>query len=99
MSKIELIKEESGNCRLVGDLTFDTVNLMLKEQVFSDQRSVDIDLSGVSHSDSSGLALLIEWLRQAKKQSIDVRFKHIPSKMMALAKVSNLDKVLPLVSH
>ncbi len=39
----------------------------------------DVDLSGVTQSDSAGLALLIEWLKLATRSGKTVRFKASPT--------------------
>jgi len=43
--------------------------------------AVVIDLNGVTHSNSAGLALLIEWLAQAQRASLTVRFENIPNSL------------------
>ncbi len=98
MANITLEKKD-GKLYLQGDLTFDSGPSIIDKPLFNGESSLSIDLAGVTHSDSAGLALLIQWFRQAKKEAKKVEFLHVPAKMQALAKVSNLDKVLPFVSH
>jgi phospholipid transport system transporter-binding protein len=50
----------------------------------------------VERSDSAGLALLVECLRQAHQSGKSLRFFNIPAQMLAIARVSSLDQVLPL---
>lgn len=53
-----------------------------------------LDLSGVNEADSASVALLIDWLRFAKKQNKTLAFSNLPVKMKDIIKVSNLDKIL-----
>ncbi len=84
---------------MVGELTFNTVpevavkGLALFKGAGKDLR---IDLREVSRTDSAGLALLIAWLRYAKKENKNLRFLNIPAQMLALAQISSLDQILPL---
>jgi ABC-type transporter Mla MlaB component len=57
-------------------------------------RAAVIDLAGVTASDSSGLALLIEWLSVAKGASRTLRFENIPSQLQQLARLSEVEELL-----
>ena len=46
--------------------------------------------------DSAGVALLIEWQRQAQKHNKSVCFINIPSQMLAIARLSGVDDLLSL---
>ena len=61
----------------------------------SSGRAAVIDLAGVKSSDSSGLALLIEWLSVAKNARRTVRYENIPSQLHQLARLSDVDELLP----
>ena len=53
-----------------------------------------IDLAGVTASDSSGLALLIEWLSVAKAAGRALRYDNIPSQLHQLARLSEVEELL-----
>lgn len=53
------------------------------------------DLAGVTHADSAGLALLVEWMRESRRRDMEVHFTNIPAQMEALARASNLRELLP----
>ena len=55
-----------------------------------------IDLGDVSKSDSATLALLLEWYRYAKLQEKPIEFLRVPRILLNIAKLSDLDEVLPL---
>ncbi len=65
--------------------------------LFSDQSTkLNIDCSLLERSDSSGLALLLEWYRVAQVQKIDIVFYNLPQQMYDIARISDLDTILPL---
>ena len=57
-------------------------------------RAVVIDLAGVTGSDSSGLALLIEWLSVAKGAGRALRYDNMPSQLHQLARLSEVEELL-----
>jgi phospholipid transport system transporter-binding protein len=62
--------------------------------MFSGETVLQIDLAQVTHTDSAGLALLVEWMREASRQSARIDFLHLPAQMLALAEAANLEQVL-----
>jgi phospholipid transport system transporter-binding protein len=84
--------------RVSGELTLDTASSVLTESqaLFDKAPQLDIDLAQVSRADSAGLALLITWMRQAKQSDKTISFAHLPEQMLAIAKASGLDAILPL---
>jgi len=91
-----------GRFRVVGDLDYETVNLLLEggDDLFAQNLAhIEIDLGGIGRSTSVGLALMLEWLRQARSRNIDIRFNHVPPQMLGLAKVSQLETILQLESQ
>ena len=91
---------ESGDGRLEihGDLSFASVPPLWHRhrEAFARSGALDIDLSHVGRSDSAGLALLMECLRQSSETGTSIRFFNIPAQMLAIARVSGLDRILPL---
>jgi phospholipid transport system transporter-binding protein len=88
----------AGRYGVEGSLTFATVREVLRESqaALAASGELEIDLSGVVAADSAGLALLIEWYRDATRRNRDIRIRGTPASLLALAKISDLDKVLPL---
>lgn len=74
--------------RLVGALTFDTVATLAPP---ADART--IDLGGLAATDSAGLALLLEWWRQAQSRGRQLAFTAVPPRLRDLARVNGLDAV------
>lgn len=56
------------------------------------------NLEQVTQSDSSGVALLIAWTRMLKQHDQKIRFLAIPIQMLAIIRVSDLEKILPIIA-
>lgn len=93
---LELKNEE---LHLQGRLCFDTTAQAYKMGLpfFKQQPSLVLNLSDLTHIDSSALCCLTAWIRAANDESCQLRLKEIPKKLFDLARVSGLDDVLPLV--
>lgn len=98
MSDAAIQPDDAGRLQVSGELSLRTVPQLwhTAEGLIREAGRVEIDLRGVSRSDSAGLALLVEWMRQAREAGKEIRFLNIPRQMLAIARVSSLDRVLPL---
>ncbi len=87
---------DGDRARVAGVLHFTTVTALLHSGVeaIGSGRAAVIDLSGVSDSDSSGLALLIEWLSVAKAENRSLRYENIPAQLHQLARLSEVEELL-----
>ena len=87
---------EGERSRVNGVLHFTTVTTLLSEgsAAISNGRAAVIDLVGVKDSDSSGLALLIEWLSIARAASRSLRYENIPAQLHQLARLSEVEELL-----
>ena len=87
---------EGDRARVIGSLHFTTVSSLLAAGVeaINGARAPVIDLVDVTASDSSGLALLIEWLSVAKAAGRTLRFENIPSQLQQLARLSEVEELL-----
>ena len=102
MSNATLETLGEGRFRVVGDLDYETVNRLLEvdDELFAQNlANIEIDLGGIGRSTSVGLALMLEWLRQARSRNTVIRFSHVPPQMLGLAKVSQLETILQLESE
>ena len=98
MSQIELLETPEGKVSLVGVLSFSSVNqaLEMMQPFIESRQSLIIDLSGVERADSAGLALLVEWISRSQQRGVELSYCDIPQQMLAIARVSGLDSVLPI---
>ncbi len=92
----EFVVEDGDRSRVAGPLHFTTVTHLLPPGIdaIDAGRAAVIDLAGVTSSDSSGLALLIEWLSVAKAASRVLRYENIPTQLLQLAKLSEVEELL-----
>lgn len=97
-SELRLHINGDGHYRLPEALTFATtpqLYLQTGEMFDTPLPRLTFDLAGVQRVDSAGLALLLEWLREARRRSKEIRFENIPEQLAAIAKVSGLNGILP----
>jgi phospholipid transport system transporter-binding protein len=96
MDDVRLEDSGGGTWKLVGDLGFATVAGLLKStpRSFTANGDIQLDLSGVTRADSAGLALLVEWLREAGNQGRSITFLHMPAQMLSIARVCGLADIL-----
>lgn len=98
MNKPTITSKSPTEFHLSGILDFDNVSGVLQEASEIINRStaeVKFDFSGISQSNSAGLALLTALLRHAHETNKNILFLHLPAKLLAAAKISDLDTILP----
>ena len=78
-----------------GELTFDTVVDALRQAspLFGTQGDVKLDLRSVKRIDSAGLSLLIEWVRQLRRQQRRLTVLNPPHQLGRLAKISGVNDI------
>ena len=57
-------------------------------------QSAVLDLAAVERSDSAGLALVVDWLRTARRRGLDLAIEGTPAQLADIARVSGLDELL-----
>lgn len=101
MAELRADPGRAGWFILAGDLGFETVPALLDTgRILFEGGSgtIHVDLAGVTRSNSAGLALLIEWLRSARRHGREIAYLNCPARMLATARVSGLDRILPLAA-
>lgn len=85
-----------GRFALSGVLGFSTAKAILaaSKQLFADHAVLKIDFAGVTHSDSAGLALLLEWINWAKAYRREIRYFTVPQPILAIARISEVSDLL-----
>jgi phospholipid transport system transporter-binding protein len=91
-----LQEETQGRYSVSGELTYATAPVALKKtlRLFRAQTSVAIDLRRVERADSAGIALLIEWVRLARKNGASLRLENLPDQVENLVRVSGTGVLL-----
>lgn len=95
MESCSLQKEKDG-FKIVGLINFNTVTQIYKQgiQLLEGLNCVVIDFSEVTHADSSGIALLLYWLRIAKSEGKTFQFANLPAQLLEMA---NVCEVMPFL--
>jgi phospholipid transport system transporter-binding protein len=96
MADFALEDRGNGQFALSGRMSFDTAGQILRESeaLFEEHTLIEVDLSGVNHTDSAGLALMLEWITWANHTVREIRFRDTPEKIDAIAKTTEVDHLL-----
>lgn len=87
--------------RLSGRITFEN-SMATREtllQAVAQKRRVFVDFSGVTHIDSSGLAILVEALQAARKHGADLALLAVSKQVMQILKIARLDLVFRIIER
>lgn len=105
MTDTRLAVAAPGRWCLTGVLDFDSVprlasaaTRLWREASRQRLEGIEIDLSAVAAANSAGLALLLEWLEVARARNIALTFSHLPDSLHRIARVSNIEHLLPVTS-
>ena len=99
VDNVQIYQDSNGCYLLSGELSYSNVSQVYKKtaNLFRKQKSnIEIDLSGVTHADSAGIALLVEWLSEARESNKAIHFVNVPQQMLEMVRISSLDRVLPI---
>ena len=90
------ISVQGDRWHLAGDIDFGTVPALLAHPGANMKAGSDIrvDLSGVTRADSAGLALMVEWLREAQRTGTVMTFENVPGQLQSIAQVCGLQDIL-----
>ena len=93
-----LLEATEFSWRIVGDMNFASAPALLSQgrNLLQFGGDLSIDMGGVDHADSAGLALLLEWLDLSRSSKGNIRFKNIPEALMDIARVSNVYDMLSI---
>jgi phospholipid transport system transporter-binding protein len=90
--------EPAGEGRLAasGELGFATAAAALPAglALIGPGQAWTIDLAGVTAGDSAGLAVLVEWMSAARARGATVRYAGLPGQILAVARISDLERLL-----
>ncbi len=78
-----------------GELRLDTVAAVHRSVNLSSfgNKSINIELGGITDADSAGLALCVGWLSQARNNQTPLRFTNVPDVLTRIARVNKLDDI------
>lgn len=92
------MKTKPGKFTVTGKLSFITVPKLqnIGYHFITEHAELVFDLQKVTVEDNSGLALLVEWMRFAEQQSKSICFINLPNQLLGIAKLSGLERILPI---
>lgn len=87
-----------NNMVITGELNFSTSPSLYKQgcHLIAANNFTTFDLQHVSASDNSGTALLVAWTRYAKILGKTIKFTRLPSQLLAMLELTELQKLLPI---
>ena len=85
--------------QLTGALSFETLPGVLEQSAAFTARAdlperLTIDFSGITGVDSSAVALLLEWRRQAQRLGKALVFVNLPANLLALARLYGVEELI-----
>jgi phospholipid transport system transporter-binding protein len=91
-----MIKREGDRLLVSGPLTLGTVAAALEQgNAAISEGARTVDLGEVGELDSSALALLLAWLREAKRRDARLSFTRLPEGLTTIAKLYGVAELLP----
>jgi phospholipid transport system transporter-binding protein len=91
-----VIRRDGDTMMLSGPVTLANVAQVLQEGLQQIREGAHIvDLGGVTELDSSLLAMLLAWLREAKGRNAEVAFANLPQGLKTIAQLYGVDGLLP----
>lgn len=94
-----MIRREGERMVVSGALTLANVAAILREGNAAIGEGVHtVDLAEVGELDSSALALLLAWLREAKRQNHSLVFANLPQGLTTIARLYGVAELLPATS-
>ena len=90
-----MIRRDGDRLMVSGPLTLATVAAALREGSAAIGEGVrTVDLGEVGELDSSALALLLAWLREAKRRGRDLVFTNLPQGLTTIARLYGVAELL-----
>ena len=97
-ASFEIVVTAPGRFAARGALTFANARAARNEGLHalctSSARDLEMDCAGIAHSDSAGLAVLLDWMAIMKKEGRPLCFANLPSGLLAVARISGVEELL-----
>ncbi len=93
-----MIRKTEDRLEVSGAMTLPGATALLAEgNACIGEDGAVFDLAAVTTVDSSGIAVIFGWLREAQRRGKTVRISHPPKDLLSLAEVYGVVELLPLV--
>ncbi|MDX9707868.1 MAG: STAS domain-containing protein [Azospira sp.] len=94
---MSLFERKGNTLKVMAPMRHDNAPALLAEgRALLASDITEIDLAAVSEADSSALALIFAWLRDARAQGRTLAIRNPPAGLTSLAGVYGVDEFLPL---
>jgi phospholipid transport system transporter-binding protein len=99
VSSTGLARLNEYDWRLDGELCREQAPSLIREflRLFNTQPKQVFDLSAVKRVDSVGVALLLNWVRYARRRKVEIKFRNPPRQLAVIAQVCGVRALLPLI--
>jgi phospholipid transport system transporter-binding protein len=95
-----MIRRESGRIVISGPVTLANVAAVVEEGRRHLEEGVrTVDLAEVTEMDSSLLAAMLAWLREARGRGSDLVFANLPQSLRTIARLYGVDGLIPVAPH
>jgi phospholipid transport system transporter-binding protein len=95
-----MIRRESGRIVVSGAVTLANVAAVLEEGRRHLEEGVrTVDLGEVTEMDSSLLAAMLGWLRDARLRGRELAFVNVPESLRTIARLYGVDSLIPVAAH
>jgi len=96
MGEAPVIERHDGRFRVRGSVTLASVQVLLDQgkQTFAGD-DLRIDLSGVTEADSSAVALMLDWAREATARGARICFENLSENLRTLISLYDVGEFLP----
>ena len=95
-----MIRREGRRIIVSGPVTLANVASILEDARRHLEEGVgNVDLSEVTEMDSSLLAAMLAWLRDARSRGRELAFSNLPDSLQTIARLYGVDSLIPVASH
>ena len=92
-----MIRREGGRILVSGPVTLANVAVVLEEGRRHLEEGVRaVDLGEITEMDSSLLAVMLAWMRDAKARGGELVFANLPESLRTIARLYGVDALLPV---
>jgi phospholipid transport system transporter-binding protein len=94
-----MIRRESGRIVVSGPVTLDNVAAVVEDARRHLEEGVrTVDLGEVTEMDSSLLAAMLAWVRDARRRGRQLVFTNIPESLRTIARLYGVEPLLPVAA-
>jgi phospholipid transport system transporter-binding protein len=96
MNDTVAIEYQQSSIVIIGELNFTTVVSLWNESLpkLAAYPSLHFDLAKVSTKGSGGVALILEWIKYAKRHNKPINFSNVPANLLSILSVSGISNML-----